>query len=227
MKPTFFSSFLVLDQTSNYFAMARSRFSRSTVYFLSHSPILNPNSDDFSMSRHSFQLRNSLFPCPSLYFPTLRALLRKISPFIFSALPFSHSVKAFPIRASLILHALHHPYLPIYPLRPSFPLPLRPLPQFPSHSSPLFHLPPQLTHERAHPRALRAYAYARTYLHVRRFSFIAFTASPTLRNPLYTNALWVKENEKKPSPNTQPPHNQYINTKHPISSAVNFISSPR
>ena len=202
-------------------------FSRSTVYFLSHSPILNPISGDFSMARHSFQPRTSIFPCFSLYFPTLRALLRDISPFIFPTLPFLHSMNAFPIRASLILHALPHPYLPIYPLRPSFPLPLRPLPQFPSHSSPLFHLPPQLTHERAHPRALRAYAYARTYLHVRRFSFIAFTASPTLRNPLYTNALWVKENEKKPSPNTQPPHNQYINTKHPISSAVNFISSPR
>ena len=81
--------------------------------------------------------------------------------------------------------------------------------------------------ERAHPRALRAYAYTRTHSHVRRFSFIAFTASPTFRNPLYTNTLGVKENKKKPSQNTQLPHNQYINTKHPISSAVNFISSPR
>ena len=81
--------------------------------------------------------------------------------------------------------------------------------------------------ERAHPRALRAYAYTRTHSHVKRFSFIAITASPTPRNPLCTNTLGVKKNEKKPSPNTQLPHNQYINTKHPISSAVNFISSPR
>ncbi len=73
-------------------------FSRSTVYFLSHSPILNPISGDFSMARHSFQPRNSLFPCSVLYFPTLRALLREISPFIFSALPFVHSVNTFPIR---------------------------------------------------------------------------------------------------------------------------------
>ncbi len=50
------------------------------------------------MARYSFQPRNSLLPCFSLYFPRLRALLREISPFIFSSLPFSHSVKAFPIR---------------------------------------------------------------------------------------------------------------------------------
>ena len=97
------------------------------------------------------------------------------------------------------------------------------LPHFLSHSSPLFRLPPQLTHDRAHPRALRAYAYARIYPHVRRFSFIAFTASPIPRNPLCTNALGVKENEKKPSQNSQSPHNQCINTKHPISSTVNSI----
>ena len=107
------------------------------------------------------------------------------------------------------------------------PSPFTSLPHFLSHSSPLFHLPPQFTHDRAHPRALRAYAYARTCPHVRRFSFIAFTASPISHNPLCNNALGVKENEKKPSQNTQPTHNQYINTKHPISSAVNFISSPR
>ena len=180
------------------------------------------------MSRHSFQPRTSIFPRSVLYFPTLRALLREISPIIFSALPFLHSVNAFPIRASLILHVLLH--LPIsidFLSALHSPLPLRSLSHFLSHSSPLFHLPPQLTHERAHPRAIRAYAYAPTYPHVRRFSFIAFTSSPTPRNSLCTNALGVKENEKKPSPNTQPPHNQYINTKHPLSSAVNFISSPR
>ena len=97
------------------------------------------------------------------------------------------------------------------------------LPPLFSHSSPLFHLPPQLTHERAHPRALRAYAYTRTYPHVRRFSFITFTSSPTLRNPLCTNALGVKENEKRPSQYTQQPHNQYINQNHPILSTMNSI----
>ena len=184
MKPTFFSSCLVLDPTSDDFSIACSRFLPCEAHFFlvfprsgsdfgrffdgsptffpvlpsisfTILPILNPISGDFSRARHSFQRRTSIFPCFSLYFPTLRALLRDISPFIFPTLPFLHSMNAFPIRASLILHALPHPYLPIYPLRPSFPLPLRPLPQFPSHSSPL-------THERAHPLAIRAYAYTHT-----------------------------------------------------------------
>ena len=72
------------------------------------------------MARHSFQPRNSLFPCFSLYFPTLRALLREISPIIFSALPFLHFVKAFSFRA------------------PSF---FTPCPTFISRSTP----PPSLT----------------------------------------------------------------------------------
>ena len=172
MKPTFFSSFLVLD----------------------------PTSDDFSGNLSYFSLRTPLF-----------ALREGFSDSAFSFLP-------------------HLPHLHIsidFLSAPQSPHPLHSLPHFPSHSSPLFHLPPQLTHERAHPRTLRAYAYARTNPHVRRFSFFSFTASPTFRNPLCTNALGVKENKKKPSPKTQSPHNQHINTKHPISSAVNFISSPR
>ena len=52
---------------------------------------------------------------------------------------------------------------------------------------------------------------------------MAFTSSPTPRNPLYINILGVKENKKKPSQNTQPPHYQRINNKTPISSAVNPI----
>ena len=84
------------------------------------------------MARHSFQPRNSLFPCFSLYFPTLRALLREIPPIIFSALPFLHCVKAFSFRASLILHVLLH--LPIsidFLSAPSF--------------TPYLHLPPPLS----------------------------------------------------------------------------------
>ena len=84
------------------------------------------------MARHSFQPRTSISPRSVLYFPILRAILREISPFIFATLPFSHSVKAFPIRASLILHALHHLHLPIYfPSAPQSPHPL--------------HLPPPLS----------------------------------------------------------------------------------
>ena len=179
------------------------------------------------MARYSFQPRTSIFPHFFLYFPILRALLQEISPFIFPALPFVHSVKAFPIRVFPFSPSSTFLFSIDFLSAPHSPHPLHSFPHFLSHSSPLFHPPPQLTHDRAHPRAIRAHAYARTHLHVRRFSFIAFTASPTLRNPLCTNALGVKKNEKKPSPKTQSPHNQDINTKHPISSAVNFISSPR
>ena len=113
MKPTFFSSFLVLG----------------------------PFSGDFSMSRHSFQPRTSIFPCFVLYFPILRAFLREISPFIFATLLFLHSVKAFSFRASLSLH-LPHLHFPLI----SFPLLIPPpsslppplsfsfLPTFPSPS---------------------------------------------------------------------------------------------
>ena len=167
MKPTFFSSFLVLG----------------------------PTSDDFSGNLSHLSLRTPLF-----------ALREGFSD---SAFSFLHPLLHLPISIDFL--SLPHPPLP------------SPLPHFLSLSSPLFHSPPQLTHDRAHPRASLAYTYARTHLHVRRFSFIAFTASPTPRNPLYTNALGVKENKKKPSQNTQQTHNQYINTKHPTSSTVNSI----
>ena len=234
MKFTFFSSSLVLGPTSCTFSMARPRFFpfyRLFPFPFSH---FESNFRRFFDGTSLFQPRNSIFPRFVLYFPILRALLREISPIIFSALPFLHCVKAFPIRlfpffilCSTFLFSIDFLSAPHSP-RPSPPSPLSFsfLPTFTS-PSPLLHLPPQLTHDRAHPRALRAYEYTRTHVHVRRFSFIAFTASPTPHNSLCTNVLGVKKNEKKPSPKTQSPHNQYINTKHPISSAVNFISSPR
>ena len=172
------------------------------------------------MARHSFQPRNSLFPCFSRYFPKLRALLREISPIIFPALPFSHRVKVFPIRL-----------FPLFILCSTF---LFPLISFPPLIHPALHLLPPLSFSFlptfpplspinnancARPHALRTYAYAPTYPHIRRFSFIAFTSSPTSRNPLYTNALGVKKNEKKPSQNTQPSQNQDLTTNvrfHPL-----------
>ena len=99
-------------------------FSRSTVYFLFHSPILNPISGDCLMARHSFQPRNSLFPCFSLYYPTLRALLREISPFIFPS-------NTFPIRL-----------FPFFILCSTF---LFPLISFPPLFPPYLHLPPPLS----------------------------------------------------------------------------------
>ena len=165
------------------------------------------------MARHSFQPRNSLFPCFSLYFPTLRALLREIPTHYFLRAPLFALREGFS--DSRFPHSSRPAHLPISIdslSAPQSPRPSPPSPHFLSLSSPLFHPPPQLTHDRAHPRALRAYAYARTPPHVKRFSFIAFTASPTLRNQLCTNALGVKKNEKKLSQNTQLSQNQHLTT---------------
>ena len=164
------------------------------------------------MARHSFQPRTSIFPRSVLYFPILRALLREISPFIIATLLFSHSENTFPIRVFPFFVLYPTFIFPLISFPPFIPPPSSLLPHFLSHSSPLFHLPPQLTNERAHPRATRAHAYTRTYPPVRRFSFIAFTASPTLRNPLYINTLGVKKNKKKPSHNTQQSQNQHLTT---------------
>ena len=152
------------------------------------------------MSRHSFQPRK-------LTFSSLRPVLPHTSGTCSRDLTL-YFPPHFPLCTTRILFRFGFPLLSHLPhlhfsndslSAPQSPHPLRSLPQFPSLSSPLFHLPPQLTHERAHPREIRAYAYIRTHLHVRRFSFFSFTASPTLRNPLYTNTLGVNENEKKPS----------------------------
>ena len=95
------------------------------------------------MARHSFQPRTSIFPRFVLYFPILRALLREISPFIIATLLFSHSVKDFSFRASLILHALLHIHIsiaflsapqPSHPLHSLPPLSFSFLPTFPSPS---------------------------------------------------------------------------------------------
>ena len=111
------------------------------------------------MARHSFQPRNSLFPCFSLYSPTLRALLREIPPIIFSALPFLHCVNAFPIRlfpffilcSTFISRSTPPPFL--IP-RPSPPSPTFFL--FPPHFSIL------LPNKRTIARTLAHYARTRT-----------------------------------------------------------------
>ena len=208
--------------------MARPRFS----------PFYRLFSFPFSHSESNFPRffeGTSLFSASKVYFSSLRPVLPHTSGTCSRDLTLYYRHTPFFAQREGFFHFVlpflsHLPHLPIsidFLSALHSPLPLHSLPHFLSHSSPLFHPPPQLTHERAHPRALRAYAYARTQLHVRRFSFIAFTASHPHRNPLCTNELGVKENEKKPSRKTQSPHNQHINTKHPISSAVNFISSPR
>ena len=222
MKSTFFSSFLVLGRLRTIFRGHALVFSRSTVYFLSHSPILNPISGGFSMARHSFQPRTSISPRSVLYFPILRALLQEISPFIIATLLFSHSVKAFPIQFSLSppsstflfsIDFISAPHPPPSSLPP--PLSFSFLPTFPSPS-------PINARTRALSRNTRV--RVRPHIPARQEVFVynlhRFT---TPRNLLCTNALGVKENKKKPSPKIQSPHNQYFNTKTPISSTVNFI----
>ena len=228
MKSTFFSSFLVLGPTSDDFSMARSRFS----------PFYRPFS--FPFSHFESKLRRffegtSLFSAPKLIFSLLHPVLPHASgtssrdlTLYFPRTPFFTQREGFSDSGFPFRHPLLHLYLPIYaPSVPHPPLP-SPLPHFLSHSSPLFHLSPQLTMQFARPRASRAYAYDRAHTHASGgFRFFSFTASPTFLNPLYISILGVKGNEKKPSQNAQLPHNQNINTKRPISSTVNFISSPR
>ena len=141
------------------------------------------------MARHSFQPRTSIFP-------RFRALLREISPFIFSTLLFLHSVKTFSFRASLILHALLHLHISIDFLSalhsPSLftpsPLSFSFLPTFPS-PSPIY---------RTNARTLAQYARTRTLARQEVFVYCLHRFT-TPRNPLCTNALGVKENEKKSS----------------------------
>ena len=87
------------------------------------------------MARHSFQPRTSIFPCFSLYFPTLRALLRKISPFIFPANTFPIRLFPFCILCFTFLFPLISFPLFIHPslFAPS-PLSFSFLPTFPSSS---------------------------------------------------------------------------------------------
>ena len=143
MKPTFFSSCLVLGRLRAIFEESNSVFPRSTVYFLSHSPILNPISGDFLMARHSFQPRTSIFPRFVQYFPILRTLLREIPPHYFLRTPFFTQRECFS--DSCFPHSSRpaSPSSPdLLPFRSSFPPPssLPPplsfsfLPTFPSSS---------------------------------------------------------------------------------------------
>ena len=199
-KSPFFPLFPVLSPFSDDFSMARPRFLPCEAHFF----LVFPRSgSDFGR----FFEGTSLFSAPKLTFSLLRPVLPHASgtssrdlTLYFPRTPLCAQREDFSDSGFPFLHPLPHLHISIDFLSALHsPLPLHSLPHFLSHSSPLFHPPPQLTHERAHPRALRAYAYTRTYLHVRRFSFFSFTASPTPRNPLCTNALAVKENKKKPS----------------------------
>ena len=220
-KSPFFPLFPVLDSISSTFSRNRSRFLPCEAHFFLVFPRFG---SDFGR----FFDGTSLFSAPNFNFSSLSgtssreltlyyrhtSLFAQREYFSDSGFPFLHPLPHLPISIDF-LSALHSP--------------------LPLHYSPTFFLiPPHfsifLPNKRTIVRTLAHCARTRTPAHTRTsggFRFFSFTASPTPRNPLCTNALGVKKNEKKPSPKTQLPQNQYIKTKHPISSAVNFISSPR
>ena len=212
--------------------------------FFSSFLALEPTSGDFSRDRPRFFPFYRLFPFPFSHFESkLRRFFEGTSLFSAPKLTFSLLFPVFPHASGTSSRDLTLYFLrtPLFALREGFsdscfPHSSRPAPSSYSHCFPFrpsftppSSLPPPLsfsflpTFPFPFPINARTRARVRTHLHVRRFSFIAFTASPIFRNPLCTNALGVKQNEKKPSPNTHPPHNQHISTKHPISSTVNFI----
>ena len=163
VKSTFFSSFLVLGLTSDDFRGIVLVFSRSTVYFLSHSPILNPISGDFFDG-------TSLFSAPKLTFSLLFPVLPHASgtssrdlthyflrtPFFtqrecFSDSCFPHSSRpAPPFSPDLLPSRSSSPSL-----FASSPLSFSFLPTFPSPSpiNARSHAPSRNTRVRVHPYA--------------------------------------------------------------------------
>ena len=128
------------------------------------------------MARHSFQPRNSLFPCFSLYFPTLRALLREISPIIFSALLLFSQRECFSYSCFPHSSRPAPPSSPdLRPLRPSFTPPFTSFPTF-------FLIPPHfsisLPNKRTIARTLAQYARTRTPAHTHTSGGFRFFPSP-------------------------------------------------
>ena len=144
MKPIFFSSFLVLEPTADVFSMAHPRF--FPFYRLFPFPFSH-----FETKSRRFSDVTSLFSTPNFNFSSLRPVLphtsdissrdptlyyRHTSLFaqreVFFISCFPHSSRPAP-----------HSYFHCFPFRPSFTPPFTSFPHFLSHSSPLFHLPPQ------------------------------------------------------------------------------------
>ena len=191
-KSPFFALFPISNPIPGDFSRKRARFLPCEVHLFLLFPVSNPISSDFSRDR------SSLFPSHS---------------------PFRIARPPFLFRLHLHLFPTPPSSPDLLPFRPSSPLTFAPpplsltfLPTFPSSS-------PINARSRAPSRTTHVRVRSRTRPPIRRFSFIAFTASPAPRNPLCNNALGVKENKKKPSQNTQSSQNQYltINTRfHPL-----------
>ena len=167
------------------------------------------------------------FPCFSLYFPTLRALLREISPFIFSALPFLHCVNAFPIRlfpffilcSTFISRStppppLIHPTLHLPP-----PLSFSFLPTFPSAS-------PINARSRALSRTTRVRVHPHTPTRQEVFVYSLHRFTHPSQSTVHQRVRGEEKREKAFTKHTTISKSTSYH-KHPISSTVNSICHRR
>ena len=168
----FFPLFPVLSPFSGDFSRARSRFLPCEVHFFLVLPRFGPTSGDFSRNFSRFSLRSPLFAQREGFF---------ISCFPHSSLPPSpSSPDLLPFRFTIIPPSSLPP-----PLYFSF------LPTFPS-SSPI--------NARSCAPSRNTRVRVRSHTPTRQEVFVyCLHRFTTPRNLLCTNALWVKENKKKPS----------------------------
>ena len=223
----FFPLFPVFSPFSGDFSRDRARF--SPFYRLFSFPF----SHFESKFRRFFDV-TSLFSAPNFNFSSLRPILPHTSG------TSSRDLTLYYRHTSLFTQCegFSDSRFPFFILYPTFLFPLISFPPFIPPS--LFTTPPlsfsflptfpspSPINARTRAPSRNTRVRVRPHLLARQEVFVyCLHRFTTPRNPLCTNTLGVKKNEKKPSQNAQQPHNQEINTKHPISSAVNLISSPR
>ena len=202
MKPTFFSSFLVLGPTSGTFSMARPRF--FPFYRLFPFPFSH-----FESKLRRFFDGTSLFSAPKLTFSLLFPVLPHASgtssrdpTHYFLRTPLFALREGFSDSAFSFLHPLLHLHFPLI----SFPLLIPPIlfttPPLSFSFLPTFSFPsPINARSRAPSRTTRVRVHP--HLPARQEIFVYCLHLFThLRNPLYINSLDVKKNEKKPSQNS-------------------------
>ena len=179
------------------------------------------------MARHSFQPRNSLFPCFSLYFPTLRALLREIPTHYFLRAPlfalregFSDSCFPFsPIFLTFIFQ--QQSFRPSFTPPSSLPPPLSFsfLPTFPSPS-------PINARSRAPSRTTRVRVRPHTPTRQEVFVYCLHRFTHPSQPAVHQRIRGEEKREKAFTKHTTISKSTSYH-KHSISSAVNFISSPQ
>ena len=215
-KSPFFPLFPVLSPFSDDFSMARPRFLPCEAHFF----LVFPRSgSDFGR----FFEGTSLFSAPKLTFSLLRPVLPHASgtssrdlTLYFPRTPLCAQREDFSNSGFPFLHPLPHLHISIDFLSALHsPLPLHSLPTFPSPSpiNARTRAPSRTTRVRVHPHIPTRQEVFVFFLH--RFTH---SSQSTVHQRISGEGKQEKAFTKK-----QQPYNQYINTKHPISSAVNFI----